>query len=57
MIENYAHVAKIPGAAHGGTDWYRYKEKARGISSERVTLFLDEDATFKEMQVATAGTA
>ena len=51
-IENYAHVSSIPGAEQNAIDWYRYLVKTRGIPTERVTLLLDQDATFEEMRIA-----
>ncbi len=51
-IENYAHVASIPGAEQNAIDWYRYLVKTRGIPTERVSLLLDEDATREEIRIA-----
>lgn len=51
-VEDYAHVADIPGATDNARDWYRYLVKTRGIPTKRVTLLLDADATREEMHVA-----
>lgn len=51
-IEDYAHVADVPGAQQNAVDWYRYLTKTRGIPSDRVTLLLDEDATREEIRIA-----
>ena len=51
-IQQYAHVASIPGAARNATDWYRYMVKTRGIPSDRVSLLLDQDATREEIRLA-----
>jgi hypothetical protein len=51
-IEDYAHVANIPGAEQNAADWYRYMVKTRAVPSDRVTLLVDEDATREEMRIA-----
>lgn len=51
-IQDYAHVAKIPGAQRNAVDWYRYLVKTIGVPSDRVALLLDEDATREEIQLA-----
>ena len=37
-IEDYAHVAKVPGAQRNAVDWYRYMVRTRGIPADRVSL-------------------
>ncbi len=51
-LEDYAHVADVPGAERNAVDWYRYLIKTRGLAPERVALLLDADATREEIRIA-----
>lgn len=51
-IEDYSHVADIPGARQNGTDWYRYLVRGRGVPPDRVRLLIDGQATRPEIELA-----
>ena len=51
-IEDYDHVAPVPGAEQNAVDWYKYMVKTRVVPTDRVTLLLNQDATREEIRIA-----
>jgi hypothetical protein len=50
--ENYAFVAKVPGARQNAQDWQAYLTESRKVPLEKVALLRDNEATLEELEAA-----
>ena len=48
--ENYAFVAKVPGARHNAEDWQSYLTDTLKVPSDRVALLRDNEATLEKLR-------
>jgi uncharacterized caspase-like protein len=48
--ENYAFVAKVPGARKNAEDWQAYLTETLKVPSDRVVLLRDNEATLEKMR-------
>jgi ornithine--oxo-acid transaminase len=48
--ENYAFVAKVPGARRNAQDWHAYLTESRKVPFERVALLRDNEATLEKLR-------
>jgi hypothetical protein len=49
-VEHYAFLAEIPGAAQNGADWVDWLVRVRGVSSSKVRLLRDRQATRERIE-------
>ena len=55
--ENYAFVAKVPGARRNAEDWQAYLTDTLKVPSDRVALLRDNEATLEKMRQLAAQAA
>ncbi len=49
-VENYAFVAKVPGARRNAQDWQAYLTGTLRVPAEKVTLLRDNEATLEKLR-------